>query len=128
LIPTETAITGANIQFNVNKTSTEGATATSVTPRPCDSTLTALATGVRASFGSTTLPTVTWIWFQVWGFNEETNASNGLKAYQNLFPAGLGERPFEIVLRPGEGLEVRQTNANAVGLTGALMYFLAEPV
>jgi hypothetical protein len=70
-----------------------------------------------AAFGS--------LYFTVYAFNEETNASIGLLAYQNQLPT-MGDRVVEVVLRQNQGIQVKQSVAMTTGLTGALMYFVVE--
>jgi hypothetical protein len=125
IVPTLTAITGAQISFDVNKTSAVGTGGTAVTPRKLDSADAALDTDITARWGATGGNTLDHLYFTVYAFNEETNASIGLLAYQNQLPT-MGDRVVEIVLRQNQGIQIKQSNATAVGLTGALIYFVVE--
>lgn len=125
IIPTQTAITGATVSWDVNKISTVGTTGlTTVTPRPMDSANTHALTSITFGHSSTAGGTLSHLWFPVFLFNEETAAPNGLIAYQNQLPT-LGDTVCEIVLRQNEGVQVKST-AGTVGLTGCLMQFTVD--
>jgi hypothetical protein len=125
IIPTQTAITGAQMAWDINKISSVGTTGLStVTPRPMDSSNTAALTSVTFGHSSTAGGTLSHLWFPVFLFNEETAAPNGLIAYQNQLPT-LGDTVCEIVLRQNEGVQVKST-VGAVGLTGCLMQFTVD--
>lgn len=125
IIPTQTAITGAQQAWDINKISAIGTTAlTTVTPRPQDSGNPGTLTSITCGYGSTAGGTLAWLWFPVFLFNEETSAPNGLIAYQNQLPV-YGDSVSEIVLRQNEGIQVKQT-VGAVGLTGAMIQFALD--
>lgn len=123
VIPNQAAIAGAAVQFDFNRTTAAGTAGTAVTPNPLDTNAAALATGIAARHSSTV--TAGTLLFSSYQFNEETNAANGLAQYQNQLPQ-MGDRVAEIVLRPSQGLLVKQIGANTVGATGALIYFTQE--
>jgi len=122
IIPTATAITGAQIGFDINRISSAGTGGTAVTPRPLD-TNDSLPAGITAAYGSTGGATLQYTLFQVYFFNEETVASTELIQFQNLLPV-IGDYAVEIVLRPNQGIQIKQSVSNTVGLTGALIYFV----
>lgn len=125
IIPTQTAITGAQQGWDINKISTVGTTGlTTVTPRAMDSANTHALTSITFGHSSTAGGTLSHLWFPVFLFNEETAAPNGLIAYQNQLPT-LGDTVCEIVLRQNEGIQVKST-VGAVGLTGCLMQFTVD--
>lgn len=125
IIPTQTAITGAQQAWDINKISAVGTTGlTTVTPRAMDSANTHALTSVTFGYNSTAGGTLAHLWFPVFLFNEETAAPNGLIAYQNQLPT-LGDTVCEIVLRQNEGVQVKST-VGAVGLTGCLMQFTVD--
>ncbi len=126
IIPTQTAIVGAQMAWDINKISAVGTTGlTAVTPRPQDSgNVAASLTGITFGHSSTAGGTLSHLWFPVFLFNEETSAPNGLIAYQNQLPV-LGDTISEIVLRQNEGLQIKST-VGAVGLTGALIQFTVD--
>lgn len=125
IIPTQTAITGAQQQWNINKISAAGTTGlVTVTPRAMDSNNTVTLTSVTFGHSSTAGGTLNHLWFPVFLFNEETAAPNGLIAYQNQLPT-LGDTIAEIVLRQNEGIQVKSA-VGAVGLTGCLMHFTVD--
>jgi hypothetical protein len=126
LIPTVTAITGANIAFDLNKTSAVGTGGTAVTPRPLDSGFAALDSDITARAGATGGATLAHLLLTQYHFHEETNASTALIQHQNLLPSSIGNRVAEIVLRQNQGLQLKQNGASVVGLTGALFYFTVE--
>lgn len=125
LVPTQTAITGAQQAFDVNKISTIGTTGlTTVTPRPQDSGNPGTLTGITCGYGSTAGGTLAWLWFPIFLFNEETAAPVGLVAYQNQLPT-YGDSVSEIVLRQNEGIQIKQT-IGTVGVTGAMIQFALD--
>ncbi len=125
IIPTQTAITGAQQAWDINKISAVGTTAlTTVTPRAQDSGNAGTLTSMTFGYGSTAGGTLNHLWFPVFLFNEETSAPNGLIAYMNQLPV-YGDSVSEIVLRQNEGIQVKQT-VGAVGLTGALIQFALD--
>lgn len=125
IIPTQTAITGAQQAWDINKISSVGTTAlTAVTPRPLDSANVGTLTSMTFGYNSTAGGALSHLWFPVFLFNEETAAPNGLIAYMNQLPV-LGDTVAEIVLRQNEGIQIKQT-VGAVGLTGALIQFTLD--
>lgn len=125
LIPTLTSIAGAQMKYEINRTTTVGTTGSVVvTPRPLDTDAVALPAGITARYGSTAGVTIAYQYFEIYHFNEETNAATALVSYQNQLPT-FGDRIAEIVLRPGQGVQVKQL-VGAVGLTGAMMHFVVE--
>lgn len=125
IIPTQTAITGAQMAWDVNKISAVGTTGLStVTPRPLDSANTVTLTSVTFGHSSTAGGTLNHLWFPIFLFNEETAAPNGLIAYMNQLPV-LGDTVCEVVLRQNEGIQVKST-VGAVGLTGCMMQFTVD--
>lgn len=126
IVPTSTAITGVNIGADVNKTSAVGTGGTAITPRKLDTNAAALAAGITARAGATGGATLNHLFWATYHFNEETNASTALIQHQNQIPSGIGGRVAEIVLRTGEGVQVKQHAAGTVGLTGVLMYFVVD--
>lgn len=125
IIPTQTAITGVQIGFDVNKISAVGTGGTSVTPRAMDSTQTALDANITAHFGSSAGATLNFLMWELFFFNDETNPSTPLQATYNQLPE-MGDHTVEVVLRQNEGLQVKQSVSASVGLTGVLMYFTSE--
>lgn len=126
IVPTSTAITGAQIAFDLNKTSAVGTGGTTVTPRPLDPNAPALDADITARAGATGGATLAHLLLQQYHFNEETNASTALVQHQNLLPSSIGNRVAEIVLRQNQGVQVKQSVAMTTGLTGALFYFTVE--
>lgn len=126
IIPTQTAIVGAQTAWDINKISAVGTTGlVAATPRPMDSgNLAANFTSVTFGHSSTVGGTLNHLWFPVFLFNEETSAPNGLIAYQNQLPT-YGDTIAEIVLRQNEGLQVKST-VGVVGLTGCMMQFAVD--
>ncbi len=125
IIPTQTAITGAQQAWDINKISAVGTTGLStVTPRPMDSANTVTLTSVTCGHSSTAGGTLNHLWFPVFLFNEETAAPNGLIAYQNQLPV-YGDTIAEIVLRQNEGIQVKST-VGVVGVTGCMMQFTVD--
>lgn len=125
IIPTQTVIVGAQMAWDINKISAVGTTGlTAVTPRPQDSASAGTLTTMTFGHSSTAGGTLNHLWFPVFLFNEETNAPNGLIAYQNLIPS-YGDSVSQIVLRQNEGIQIKQT-VGAVGLTGAMIQFALD--
>ena len=125
IIPTQTAITGAQTAWDLNKISAVGTTGlVSVTPRAMDSNNTVTLTSVTTGYNSTAGGTLDHLWFPIFLFNEETAAPNGLIAYQNQLPT-YGDTVAEIVLRQNQGLQVKST-VGTVGLTGCMMQFTVD--
>lgn len=126
LIPTQTAITGVNIGFDINKISAVGTTgSTVITPRKLDSSASTMAADITARFGATAGATLNHLYWQVYFFNDETNVSTPIQATYNQLPV-QGDNAVEIVLRQNEGIQVKQSVTATVGLTGALIYFVVE--
>lgn len=126
VIPTATAITGAQIGFDLNKTSSAGTGGTAITPRPLDPNAAALDADITARITATGGAALAHLLLQQYHFNEETNASTPLIQHQNLLPSSIGNRVAEIVLRANQGLQVKQSVTMTTGLTGALFYFTVE--
>lgn len=125
IIPTLTAITGVNIGWDINRTSSVGTGGTVETPRPLDTTQTALDADITARSGATGGAALVHKYLSVFCLNDETNAGAGILAYQNQLPL-FGDRVAEIVLRQNQGIQVKQAVTATVGLTGALIYFTVE--
>lgn len=126
IVPTLTAITGVQIGFDVNQITAVGTTgSTTVTPRKLDSNYAALNANITARYGSTAGATLGFLYFTVYALNDETNAGTSLLAYQNQLPS-LGRDTVEFTLRQNQGIQVKQSVAATVGLTGALIYFVVE--
>lgn len=125
IVPTMTAITGANIWWDINRTSAVGTGGTVETPRPMDTAQAALDADITARSGATGGATLAYKYFSVYTLNEETNAAFGLLPYTNILPT-FGDRICEIVLRQNEGLQVKQAGGATVGLTGVLMHIAVE--
>jgi hypothetical protein len=84
-----------------------------------------LAGSITAAFGSTGGATLDVLLYQNYFFNEETVASTELIQFYNLLPV-IGDSAIEIVLRQNQGIQIKQSVAATVGLTGALIYFVTE--
>lgn len=125
IIPTLTAITGAPIGWDINRISAAGTGGTTETPRPMDTSQAALDADITARSGATGGATLVYKYFTRYNINEETNASFGLLPYQNLLPT-YGDRICEIVLRQNQGVQIKQSVTNTVGLTGAMIHFTVE--
>lgn len=125
IIPTLTAITGVNIGWDINRTSSVGTGGTIQTPRPMDTTQTALDAAITARADATAGAALVYKYLSVFCLNDETNAGAGIVAYQNQLPL-FGDRVAEIVLRQNQGVQVKQAVTATVGLTGALIYFTVE--
>jgi hypothetical protein len=125
IVPTCTAITGANIEWSVKRTSAVGTGGVAETPRPLDTSQLAMDTDITARSGATGGATEAYKYFSVYTINEETNAGVTLLQYQNQLPM-YGDRIAEIVLRTGEGVLVKQEAGATVGLTGAMMHLVVE--
>lgn len=127
IIPTNSAVTGAAIQYEVNRISAVGTTSsTTITPRPLDTSSAALDADITARYGSTAGATLAYKYFDIFSFNEETNAGSILLAYQNQLPNLGDDGVAEIVLRQNEGVQIKQSAGATVGLTGALILFTVE--
>jgi hypothetical protein len=121
IIPTNTAVTGAAIDWVIGRTTAIGTGGAAVTPAPLDTTSGSWPAAATARANPTGGATAGTPLFNVYSFNEETNAGIILLPYQNQLPQ-LGDRMLEVVLRQNEGMAVRQSaTANTVGLTGVLM-------
>ena len=126
IVPTQTAITGVQIGFDINRISAVGTTGkTAITPRPSDKSFAALNANVTAGFGSTAGATLDVLLWQVFFFNDETNPSTPLQATYNQLPE-IGDRSVDICLRQNQGVQIKQSVTATVGLTGALLYFTVE--
>lgn len=120
LQPTFTAITGAAIQWRVERTTAVGTGGTSVTPAPMDTTAGSWPAASTARANPTAGATSGTLLFDFHHINEETNAAFGMVPLVNLLPQ-LGDRVCEIVLQQNQGMAVRQIAGAAVGLTGFMM-------
>lgn len=125
VVPTQTAITGVNIAFDLNRTSSVGTGGTSETPRPLDPNQSALSSNITARSGATGGAVLVYKYMTNYFFNDETNASVGFMWSNNLLPV-ISDKVVEIVLRQNQGLQIKQSVTATVGLTGALMYFVVE--
>lgn len=125
VIPSLTTITGVQIGFNLNRISAAGTGGTTVTPRPLDTTFSALPAGITAMYGSTGGDTLVYTYSTCFFYNDETSPSAGVVALFNQLPV-LGDKVVEIVLRQNQGIQIKQAVTATVGLTGALIYFTVE--
>lgn len=125
LMPTFTAVTGAQIGFDINRISAVGTGGTTETPRPMDTSQAALDANITARSGATGGATLAYKYLTVYTFNEETNAGFAVVPWFNVLPT-FGDRICEIVLRQNEGVQVKQSVTNTVGLTGALIHFAVD--
>ena len=125
MIPTNTAIVGNQIAWDVCRTSAQGVGTTSITPRPMDTAQTALSSGVTARASTTGGATVVYTYFQIYSFNEETNAASVLLAYYNQLPV-MPSLSRMMVLRQDQGMMVKQTVTMTSGLTGMMVFFSRE--
>lgn len=126
IIPSLTAITGVQIGFDINRTTSVGTGGTALTPRKLDTSQAALDVDITARNGATGGAALDHIYWASFFFNDETNPGAGVVAYQNQLPVGLGGRVMEITLRQNQGIQVKQSITATVGLTGALIYFVVE--
>ena len=125
IIPTQTVIVGAQMQWDINKISSAGTTGlVAITPRAMDSANAGTLTGITAGYNSTAGGTLNHVWFPVFLFNEETSAPNGLLAYMNQLPT-YGDTIAEIILRQNEGIQVKSV-IGAVGVTGCMIQFTLD--
>ena len=125
IVPTLTGITGVAIGFDINRTSAVGTGGTTETPRPLDTTQSALDADITARSGATGGATLVYKYWTNYGFNDETNPNTGFVGLINQLPV-VSDKTVEIVLRQNQGIQVKQAVTATVGLTGALMYFTVE--
>lgn len=128
LMPTNTSIAGVQLGFDVNRISSVGTTgSTTETPRPYDTTSAAVPTGVTARRGSTAGAALVYKYWTQYLFNDELSPSIGMISLTNQLPL-YGDRVEEIVLRPGEGVQIKigQLTGTAAGLTGAKIDFVVD--
>jgi len=124
IIPTLAAVTGVGMTWEIIKTSAVGSGGSALTPRPFDSTNTALnanlTSRVKPSGGATT----NFILLSPNSSSEETIPYGSLASNLNHVPSfayGQG-----IYLREGEGLKVDQTTNSNVGSTNIIIVFVVE--
>lgn len=120
-----TAVTGAVVRFDIKRTTAQSA-GTAITPVTMDSTNAALS-GVTVATGATiTEGALLFPWITV---SEEQPATSALSI--NLFQQATnlileGNEVQEPVLRPGEGLTIKQITSTAVGSHAWLIAFTVE--
>ncbi len=134
IVPTQSAISAAQITYDLNRISTVGSTGSTVeTPRPLDTTYAALPAGITARRSSTAGATVVSKYVTQFNWNEEQDTVNVPPMPQlqnqtlgttNLLPV-LGDRVVEIVLQTNEGLQVKVVSGLA-GLASVFMYFAVD--
>lgn len=125
IIPSQTSITGVNIGFDINRTTSAGTGGTTITARQLDKNAAALSANITARYSATGGAALDYLYWTQYFFNDETDASIGLQALNNSLPQ-MSDYSVEIVLRQNQGIQVKQSVTATVGLTGALIYFVVE--
>lgn len=126
ILPTQTSIaTGVQVQIDLNRISSVGNGATTITPRPTDTTFPAMPSGVTARTGSTTGAALVYAYVPNFQWVDELSPGLGFLPFVNLLPV-LGDRCVELVLRPSQGLQLKQITNTTTGVTGGLMYFVVD--
>jgi hypothetical protein len=120
MIPTMTAVTGAQLGWTFDRTNAIGTGGTSITPVPMDTTAGTWPAAATARTSPTAGATTAAKYLEQYTLNEETSAAFGILPLINMLPQ-LGDRVCEIVLNQNQGLAVKQIVTNTVGLTGMLM-------
>jgi len=124
IIPTLAAVTGVGLTWEIIKTSAIGSGGSALTPRPFDSTNTALNANVTARIKPSGGATTNFILLSPNSSSEETIPYGSMASILNHVPSfayGQG-----IYLREGEGLKVDQTTNSNVGLTNIIIVFVVE--
>ncbi len=133
LIPTQSVITAAQIQYSLFRTSTVGSGGIVETPRPLDTGFAALPAGITSRSAITSGSTALYTYLSQWNWNEEQDVvnspqrpqlNNQVMSMTNLLPV-LGDRIAEIELRQNEGVDVR-VNSGTTGLISSLWYFAVD--
>jgi len=124
IIPTLAAVTGVGLTWEIIKTSAIGSGGSALTPRPFDSTNTALNANVTARIKPSGGATTNFILLSPNSSSEETIPYGSMASILNHVPSfayGQG-----IYLREGEGLKVDQTTNSSVGSTNIIVVFVVE--
>jgi hypothetical protein len=127
IIPTQATIATAvsAMKYDLNRISTVGNGATTITPRPFDTTFPAMPSGVTLRTNSTTGAALVYTYTPNFHYLDEISTGVQMLPYMNLLPV-LGDRCIEIVLRPSQGFSIRQALSTTTGSVGALLYFVVD--
>lgn len=130
IIPTLTAVSGVGLTWEIIRTSAVGTGGTTLTPRPAETTNTALPAGVTARLKPTGGATTNYILLSPNSSSEETNPYAGMASQLNhlagLVGSSMGGPTQPLVIRENEGIKVDQTTNSAVGSTNIVVVFSRE--
>jgi hypothetical protein len=130
IVPALAAVTGVGLTWNIVKTSAVGSGGTTLTPRPADSTNTALPAGVTARVKPSGGATANFTLISPNGSSEETSPYAGMASILNhltcLMGSSNGGPTQPLVLRENEGIKIDQTTSSAVGTTNTIIVFSVE--
>lgn len=123
VIPSQTAVTGVGLTWELIKTTAAGTGGTALTPRPLDSTNAALPAGVSARSKPTGGATTDFVWTYIVSSSEETTPYAGMASILNHLTFAASPDVQSMTLNPGEGIKIDQTLSSAVGTTNIRVAF-----
>lgn len=130
IIPTLVAVTGAGLTWEIIRTSAVGTGGTTLTPRPAETTNTALPAGVTARLKPTGGATTDHVLLSPNTSSEETSPYAGMASQLNhlagLMGSSMGGPTQPLVIRENEGIKIDQTTNSAVGSTNVVVIFSRE--
>lgn len=126
IVPSQTAVTGVGLTWELIRTTAVGTGGTAVVPRPLDSTNAALPAAITARSKATGGATSDYVWTYMATSSEETTPYAGMASVLNHLDFSATPDAQKLTLNPGEGLKVDQTLNSAVGTTNLRVVFAVK--
>lgn len=126
IIPTLAAVTGVGLTWNVVRTSAVGTGGSTLTPRPMDTSNTALPAQVTARVKPTGGATTNYTLISPNTSSEETSPYAGQASVLNHLGGLYSPWLQGIICREGEGVKIDQTTNSSVGSTNTVIVFSVQ--
>ena len=123
ILPSLTAVTGVGLTWELIRTSAVGSGGTALTPRPLDSTNTALSASVTARSKPTGGATTDVVLTYMQSSSEETSPYAGMASILNHLTFASSPDVQTLTINPGEGIKIDQTLSSSVGTTNIRIAF-----
>lgn len=123
IIPTLAAVTGVGLTWEIIRTSSVGTGGTTLTPRPFDTTNSALPAQITARSKPTGGATTNYVLTYPNTSSEETSPYAGMASILNHLAFAASPDIQTITLREGEGIKIDQTTNSSVGSTNIQIAF-----
>lgn len=126
IVPSLAAVTGVGLTWEIIRTTDVGTGGTTITPRPMDTTNTALPAQVTCRSKPTGGKTTNHILLYANSSSEETTPYAGQASTLNHLGIIGDQWLQEVVLREGEGLKIDQTTSSSVGSSNIVLVLTVE--